>query len=138
MHDRAFKDPQREYRLFSLRMGVAALVVLLMVSGLLWRYYHLQVTRHRDFATQSENNRVHVRPISPTRGLIHDRNGVLLADNRAGFSLSVVVERADDLEVLLDEIDQLLDLDDEELERFRRQLARRKPYEPVPLRLNLS
>ena len=138
MHDRAFKDPQREFRMFSVRLAVAALVVVMMASGLLWRYYHLQVTRHRDFVTHSENNRVHVRPISPTRGLIKDRNGVLLADNRAGFSLSIVVERSDDLEGLLAELDALLDLDDEELERFRRQLNRRKPYEPVPLRLNLT
>lgn len=138
MHDRAFKDPQREFRLFSVRLAVGGLALLLMTAGLVWRYYHLQVVRHADFVTQSESNRVHVRPISPTRGLILDRNGVLLADNRAGFILSVVVERSDDLDTLLEELDALLGLQAEELERFRRQMVRRKPYEPVPLRLNLS
>jgi len=138
MHDRAFKDPQREYRLFYLRLGVAVLGLVVLTGIVLWRYYYLQVVRHSDFATQSENNRVHVRPVSPTRGLIYDRNGVLLADNRAGFSLSIVVERTDNLDTLLAELDSLLKLDDEELERFQRQTQRRKPYEPVPLRINLS
>lgn len=138
MHDRAFKNPESEYRLFYLRLGVAALVLVVLTGVLVWRYHYLQVIRHSDFATQSENNRVHVRPVSPTRGLIYDRNGVLLADNRAGFSLSIVVERADNLDELLAELDSLLGLHDEERERFQRQMQRRKPYEPVPLRINLS
>ncbi|MGD9662153.1 MAG: penicillin-binding protein 2, partial [Porticoccaceae bacterium] len=79
-----------------------------------------------------------VRPISPTRGLIYDRNGVLLADNKAGFTLSIVVERSKDLNQLLVDLDRLLDFNDEELSRFHKQKSRRKPYEPVPLRINLS
>src|SRR5690606_30593537 len=102
------------------------------------RYYYLQIIRHEDFATQSESNRVHVRPISPTRGLIYDRNGVLLADNKAGFTLSIVVERSENLDQLLADLDTLLNLNDEELGRFHKQKSRRKPYEPVPLRINLS
>ena len=120
------------------RLLVATVVLVLLVGGLLWRYYYLQVIRHEDFATQSESNRVHVRPVSPTRGLIYDRNGVLLADNKAGFTLSVVIERAEDLEGLLADIDELLDLREDELARFHKQKERRKPYEPVPLRINLS
>lgn len=138
MHDRAFKDPQREFRLFSIRLAIGGLILVLMTGLLVWRYYYLQVVRHADFVTQSESNRVHVRPVSPTRGLILDRNGVLLADNRAGFILSIVVERSDDLDGLLQELDALLGLQPEELERFRRQMVRRKPYEPVPLRFNLT
>jgi penicillin-binding protein 2 len=70
--------------------------------------------------------------------LIYDRNGVLLADNKAGFNLSIVVERSLNLPALLADLDQLLDLDEEELKRFEKQKSRRKPYEPVPLRINLS
>ena len=138
MQDSAFKDTHREQRLFLIRIAVAALGVLVLTLVLVVRYYYLQVVRHEDFATQSENNRVHVRPISPTRGLIYDRNGVLLADNKAGFTLSIVVERSPDLDQLLADLDALLNLDDDELRRFQRQIARRKPYEPVPLRINLS
>ena len=138
MPESAFKDHHREYRLFAVRMIVAALLVVLAAGLLVWRYYHLQVVKHEDFVTQSENNRVHVLPISPTRGLIYDRNGVLLADNKAGFTLSIVVERAEDLEQLLTDLDELLDLKEEELGRFEKQKSRRKPYEPVPLRINLT
>lgn len=138
MHDATFKNPHQEFRIFFIRLSVAALCVLLLSLMLIWRYYYLQVIRHQDFATQSESNRVHVRPVSPTRGLIYDRNGVLLADNKAGFTLSIVVERVADLDQLLMDLDQLLHFEKEELERFRRQLSRRKPYEPVPLRINLT
>lgn len=138
MQDTAFKDDNRDYRIFFRRLCVAALIVLIMTGILFWRYYYLMVERHEDFVTESENNRVHVRPVPPTRGLIYDRNGVLLADNKAGFTLSVVVERAADLDQLLAELDQLLGLSEEELIRFNRQKSRRKPYEPVPLRINLS
>ena len=138
MRDNAFKDPRREYYLFLSRLGFAVFLVLLMVGGILWRYYHLQIVEHDRFATQSESNRVHVRPSPPTRGLIYDRNGVLLADNQAGLTLSIVVERADDLDQLLKELDALLGLEAEELDRFKKQALRRKPYEPVPLRINLT
>ncbi len=138
IHERAIKDHNREIRLFFFRLSFAALFVLMLVVLLLWRYYSLQVLHHQDFVTQSENNRIHVLPIPPTRGLIYDRNGVLLADNRVGFSLSLVVERSNNLDELLDKLDQLLDLEANELERFASLLKRRKPYEPVPLRYNLT
>jgi len=138
MQDFAFNDPQREFRLFLGRITFTAIAVVLLILLVLWRYYYLQVIKHDDFVTQSENNRVHVLPISPTRGLIYDRNGVLLADNKAGFTLSIVIERAENLEKLLSELDQLLGLEDEELQRFHKQISRRKPYEPVPLRINLT
>lgn len=136
--ERAIKDHNREFRLFFARLSVAALAVLLVAGLLLWRYYQLQVVRHQDFVTQSENNRVHVLPVPPTRGLIYDRHGVLLADNRVGFSLSIIVERSRNLELLLEELDRLLAIQPNELERFESLISRRKPYEPVPLRYNLT
>ena len=136
--DRTLKNPFREARLFFGRIVFAMLVVALLLGVVVWRYYQLQVVRHQDFVTQAENNRVHVRAIPPPRGLIFDRNGVLLADNRTGFTLSIVVERAQDQRQLLADLDQLLNLTDEEIERFEKLLKRRHPYEPVPLRYNLS
>lgn len=136
--DRVLRDYRNEHLLFAGRLLFAALVVVLMLALLIWRYFDLQVLRHDDFVTRADRNRIHVRAIPPPRGLIFDRNGVLLADNRPGFTLSVVVERAGDLERLLAELGLLIPLDDADLERFRELAARRRPYEAVPLRYNLS
>lgn len=135
---RTLKNPQLESRIYVARASFTLLVVLLMLGILLWRYHDLQINRHQDFATQADNNRIHVRALPPARGLIYDRNGVLLADNRPGFTLSVVVERTKNLEQLLSDIDELLAFKDTELTRFEKLVKRRRPYESVPLRFNLS
>jgi penicillin-binding protein 2 len=136
--DRFLRNHRNEHLLFVGRLGFAAVVTAALVGVLVWRYFDLQVSRHGDFVTLAERNRIHVRAIPPPRGLIFDRNGVLLADNRPGFTLSIVIERAGNLDSLLNALDELLDLGDSEVERFRQLAARRRPYESVPLRYNLS
>ena len=95
------KNPQLESRLYTARASFSLLVVILMLGVLLWRYHDLQINRHQNFATLADNNRILVRALPPARGLIYDRNGVLLADNRPSFTLSIVVERSENLEQLL-------------------------------------
>ncbi len=136
--DRTLSNPHREQRLYAARIGFATLIVLTMMGVLVWRYYDLQITRHQDFATLADNNRIHVRAIAPARGLIFDRNGVLLADNRPGFTLSIISERSAGVDQLIDEIKPLIGLSVEEIERFKKLLKQRLPYEAVPLRYNLS
>lgn len=136
--DRLLRDHRNEHLLFAGRLVFALLAMAVMLVVLVWRYFDLQVLRHEDFVTRADRNRIHVRAIPPPRGLIFDRNGVLLADNRPGFTLSIVVERAGDLDALLAKLDALVDLSDAEIERFRQLAARRRPYEAVPLRYNLS
>ncbi len=134
----ALKDPHRESRIYSARTVTAILVVLGMLGIILARYHSLQVTEYDKYVTQSERNRVQLQPLPPKRGLIYDRNGVLLADNRASFTLSVIKERVPDLEETLLELQQLVTLSDSELEKFRDRLKRRRPYEPVPLHFRLT
>lgn len=137
--DRAIKNPIQESRLYVGRLLFTLLVVLIMAGVLLWRYYHLQVLEHEGLVTLSDRNRVLVEPMPPTRGLIYDRNGVLLADNRPSFNLSIVKERAGDLDTLIAELDQLVGVSEVELERFQKQMQRRRrPYEPVLLKVNLD
>ncbi len=136
--DRLLRDHRREHLLFRGRLMFSLLVMMLLLAVLIWRYFDLQVLRHEDFVTRAERNRIHVRAIPPTRGLIFDRNGVPLAENRPGFTLSIMVERAGKLDTLLAELRELLSLGDAEIERFRQLAARRRPYESVPLRYNLS
>lgn len=139
LDDKAFKDPGQDYRLFVWRVVAAVVVVALLTSVLAWRYYQLQVVRHHEFATRSDRNRIQLLPVPPTRGLIFDRNGELLAYNRSSFNLMVVREQTEDLDQTLSYLRNIVDLSDADIERFRRQLERRqRAYEAVPLKFNLS
>ncbi len=136
--DRVLKNTYWEARLYAVRISVAVLALLIMMGALVWRYYDLQISRHDEFATMAANNRIHVRAVAPARGLIFDRNGVLLADNRPGFTLSVVIERSAGIDSLLAAIDQLIGLEENEIGRFKKLSQQRRPYESVPLRYKLS
>ena len=134
----ALKDPHRESRTHSARTVTAVLVVLALMGVVLARYYSLQITENEIYSTQSERNRVQLQPLPPKRGLIFDRNGVLLADNRPSFILSIVSERVPDLEATLAELQTLVPVSEADLENFRKKHPRRRPYEAVPLRFRLN
>jgi len=138
IHDAAFTDPARERRIFAGRLFVTALVVAVMAVIIIARYVDLQINRHQNFATHSDNNRVHVRPSAPSRGLIYDRNGELLADNRPTYNLTIVRERSESLDNLLANVSELIAITDEDTKRFRKRLKRRKPFEQTPLKYNLT
>lgn len=135
----AIKDNGHERRSFAARAGALFFMALLLVGGLVVRLVQLQVWEHETYQTRSEQNRIQVRPIAPPRGLIYDRNGVLLAGNRPVSTLTVVKERVADMESLLAELGEIVDVDADDLGKFRERLARtRRPFEPVALKLNLS
>ncbi|MBP6700353.1 MAG: penicillin-binding protein 2 [Halioglobus sp.] len=132
------KDPHRETRINNARTVTAIVLVVGLFGLILSRYYSLQVTDYEIYRTQSERNRVQLQPLPPKRGLIYDRNGVLLADNRPSFMLSIVREQVDDLDATLAELAELLPIGESDLENFRKKLAHRRPYEAVPLRFRLT
>ncbi|MEM9254908.1 MAG: penicillin-binding protein 2 [Pseudomonadota bacterium] len=134
----ALKDSHLESRTYGARTVTAICVVTLLLGMLLARYYSLQVTEYEVYRTQSERNRVQLQPLPPKRGLIYDRNGVLLADNRPSFVLSIVREQVTDLDETLAELASLVPVSDSDLEKFRQKLARSRPYETVPLRFRLT
>ena len=134
----ALKDPHRESRIYSARTVTAIILVLALLVLVLARYYSLQITEYETYRTQSDRNRVQLQPLPPKRGLIYDRNGVLLADNRPSYILSVVRERVPDLEATLAELQMLLPVSASDLEKFHKKLKRRRPYEAVPLRFRLT
>lgn len=90
------KDHEKDARLVRRRVLVGIVFVLLLIGVLIARMYYLQVVQYEHHSTLSENNRVHVQPIPPNRGLIFDRTGKIIADNRPSFSLTVTRERAGD------------------------------------------
>jgi penicillin-binding protein 2 len=134
----ALKDPYREARIFSVRTVAAILFVGGLLALIVVRYYGLQITEHEIYRTQSDRNRVQLQPLPPKRGLIYDRNGVLLADNRPSHLLSIVREQVPDLEQTLETLKNIIPISERDLENFHKKLLRRRPYEAVPLRFRLN
>lgn len=133
------KDHYQEARLFKRRLIVAGLIILLMIGVLIARLYNLQVVNHELYVTQSDRNRVQIQPLPPTRGLIFDRRGVLLADNRPTHTLTIVKEQVTDMTATLELLGTLVNLREGDLEAFEKRLKqRRRPYEAVPLSYRLT
>ncbi len=134
-----FKDHLNEAMVFARRIIFSLLLVLTLFGVLIYRFYSLQVVHYENYATISDRNRIQVRPVAPNRGLIFDRSGALVAENRPSFTLSLVRERVPNLEVTIDRLSSLIDIDEDDKESFYRYLdQRRRPYEPVPLRYRLT
>ncbi len=133
------KDNENDTRRIRSRVlfGGAALIFLTLL--LMFRMYYLQVVQFEHHSTLAENNRIHVQSLPPTRGMIYDRNGVIIADNRASFSLTLTRERAGDWEQVLDSIIEIFELDNDSRELFEKRIRQgRRPFEPVPVMFELS
>lgn len=134
-----FKDHQREAKLFRNRLIVMGILVMLLTSVLIYRYYDLQILNYEDYATQSERNRVHVQPIPPARGLILDREGQLLADNKPSFALSLTISDPAELEKTLALLETLIDITPADLGKFYKlKKQQRHSLDPIPLRYKLT
>ncbi|MEE3214842.1 MAG: penicillin-binding protein 2, partial [Pseudomonadota bacterium] len=133
------KNPEQALRIFRMRASLAGVVVVLLSGLLVGRLCYLQIVQHEVYSTRSEKNRVRVEPLPPTRGLIYDRNGQLLAENRPTYNLTLVRERVDDLDATLELLVDLLDLPAEEVEAFKvRSRQRQRPYQPALLMSDLT
>lgn len=132
------KDTIRENQAFLTRTIVAALLVIAALLLLVGRMVQLQLVDHDHFTTLSRDNRVKVVPLPPTRGLIYDRNGVLLAQNRPAYSLEITPEQVDDVDAVLDQLGAVIDISDDDLERFWKLKQRKRRFDSVPIRVNLT
>ncbi len=132
------RDPALESAQFRRRALVAGAGALVLLSVLLVRLNHLQRVAHEHYATLSTNNRVRLQAVAPTRGRIFDRNGVLLAGNQPTYRLEIVPEEVDDMPATLDGLADYVELDEADLQRFRKALRRARPFEGLPLRYRLS
>lgn len=133
------KDHEVDTRLIRGRLIVGAVAVIILTMLLVSRMYYLQVVQFEHHSTLAENNRIHVQSLPPTRGIIYDRNGVVVADNRASFSLTLTRERAGDWESVLDSIIEILELDSDSRALFEKRIRQgRRPFEPVPVMFELT
>ena len=134
-----FKDTVAERRLFQRRALVMLVLVMLALGGLLARMYQLQIVEHEIYTTLSDKNRVQVQSVPPPRGLVYDRNNLLLAENRPVFSLTLVPERIGSMDETLARLTEILSISDEDIERFQRRLNEpRRPFQEIPLSYDLN
>ena len=131
-------ESSRESLLFSMRAVGAAVIVGMLTLLLVGRLVHLQIFKHQHFTTLSENNRVKIVPIAPTRGLIFDRRGEILAQNLPAYSLEVVPEAVEDIDALIAELRGIIEITGGDEEAYFAALARKRRFERVPLRLRLE
>lgn len=132
------RDHTAEANLFARRSVIALLIVLAMLGIVVSNLYVLQVKEHDAYQTRSNGNRIKVLPIAPNRGLIYDRNGTLLAENRPVFSLEVVPEEVDDLDETLARLTALMGITEEELDNFMKTYRGQRRFKPISLRSKLT
>lgn len=133
------KDHEKETQLVNKRLAACGLLVAILSCILVGRMYFLQVTEFAYHSTISENNRVHVLPITPERGIIYDRNGVVLADNRPSFNLIMTRERSGDWSEVLNSLISILNLPEEDRILFDKDLKQaRHHFDPVTLLYELN
>ncbi|HEX7638054.1 MAG TPA: penicillin-binding protein 2, partial [Burkholderiaceae bacterium] len=123
---------------FRARTIAAAVFVLLAFGVLIFRWTVLQVVRHDDLAAQAEANRIGVVPIVPNRGLIVDRNGIVLATNYPAYTLEITPSKVANVEQTIDEVAKVVEVTPRDRRRFARLAAEGKSFESVPIRTKLS
>ena len=129
----SIKDNNAEAALFRRRAMVAMAGVIVLTLMLLLNLYVVQVIHHDDYQTRSNDNRIKIVPVAPPRGLIFDRNGELLAENRPVFSLEIIPEQVDDLAKMLDELIVLLNLEPSAKDDFLKEVQRHRRFNPITL-----
>jgi penicillin-binding protein 2 len=132
------KDHWGEQRLFEQRAIVAGFIILALTGVLIARLIVLQVKRHDYYTELSQGNRVRVEPLPAPRGLIVDRNGAVLAENRPSFQLELVREQVPDLDDTLQRLVEIGLLPAEELDDAKKLIRSRRSFEGVPIRLRLT
>ncbi|MGA9421859.1 MAG: penicillin-binding protein 2, partial [Rhodanobacteraceae bacterium] len=138
MNPKPLKDTRQEAAQFRRRAVAGFCIILACLFGLCARFYYLQIMRHSEFSARSEANRVLTRPLAPARGLIYDRNGVLLADNIAAYRLEVTSEQVDDMAATLEQLRKIVPLSEDDIDHFNALRKSKRSFQSVPLRLKLS
>ncbi|WP_114191742.1 peptidoglycan DD-transpeptidase MrdA [Edaphovirga cremea] len=133
-----FRDYTAESALF-VRRALVAFVGILLLSGILVaNLYNIQIVRFEDYRTRSNENRIKLVPIAPSRGIIYDRNGIPLALNRTIYQLELVPEKVDDLNAILQQLKPVVDLTDEDIVNFEKERKRSRRFTSIPVKTALT
>ena len=132
------KNHERELHYFQLRVGFAGFAVLAAFALLFARFFYLQVVQHDTYASKAEENRISIVPLAPNRGLILDRNSVVLARNYSAYTLEIFPAKVRDLERTIGELGEVVEVQPKDRNRFRKLLAETRNAESLPIRTRLS
>jgi penicillin-binding protein 2 len=132
------RNVEAELSKFHWRVRVAGLLVLLAFLLLACRLIWLQVVRHDDFDAQAESNRTAVVPITPNRGEITDRNGLVLATNYSAYTLEITPSKVKNLDETIEQLNSVVEIQARDRRRFKKLLEESKSFESLPLRTRLS
>ncbi|MCF8185145.1 MAG: penicillin-binding protein 2, partial [Polynucleobacter sp.] len=133
-----FKNSQEELERFRIRLAVAGGFVLVCFSLLLARFAWLQVIQHDYYQTRAEDNRISLVPVVPNRGLIIDRNGVVLANDYSAYTLEIIPSKTHNLEQIIDGLAELVDIQPKDRKRFWKLLEESRNFESLPIRTRLT
>jgi penicillin-binding protein 2 len=134
----SFRDYSAESALFVRRALIAFLGILLLTGVLIANLYNLQIRGFNVYQTRSNENRIKLVPIPPTRGVIYDRNGIPLAVNRTIYQLEMMPEKVDNVQATLDALRPIVDLTDEDIAAFKKERLRSHRFTSIPLKINLD
>lgn len=132
------KNVDAEIGRFRQRAVVASTVVMVLFFLLALRLMYLQIIRHEDLLDQAESNRTAIVPIIPNRGLIHDRNGFILASNYSAYTLEITPSKTANLDATLEGLASVVDIQPRHLRRFKKQMEESKSFESIPIRTRLT
>jgi penicillin-binding protein 2 len=132
------RNSERELQQFQLRIGVAGIAMLIAFGILVARFFFLQVVQHEHYRSKAEDNRISIVPIPPNRGLITDRNGVVVARNYSGYTLEIFPRRVKSVEATIDELAELIEITPRDRARFKRLTVETRNPESLPIRTRLS
>ncbi|MCH2015040.1 penicillin-binding protein 2 [Acinetobacter ursingii] len=132
------KDNQQEKRIYRGRIFFAIGLVCCCLLLLLSRYAYLQIVHYDEFSTASDKNRIRLQPLAPARGYIYDRNGVLLADNYPVFTATLSKADIEDMDGTVAQLIPILNLSQEDVDRFKSRIKTARKTERVSIKLNLT
>ncbi|MBO0216070.1 penicillin-binding protein 2 [Vibrio sp. Vb2880] len=136
------RSPIRDYlaeaRLFRNRAVVSFIAIVLMMGILLANLYNIQVNQYQDYKTRSNDNRIKVVPIAPNRGLIYDRNGILLAENRPVFNLEITPEKVKNMDETIARLQQILTITPDQIAAFDKERRQTRRFNSVPILTQLN
>jgi len=132
------RNHQQELYYFRWRLGIAAAGAVLLFMLLVGRFFFLQVVQHDHFHTLAENNRISIVPVVPNRGLILDRNGIVLAHSYSAYTLEITPSKVKNLEATINGLAALVDIQPRDRKRFKKLLEESRNFESLPIRARLN